>query len=170
MTTPTDIRLRFLHKKIYCRSTKGPVERLPQPNRLRKFCTDAGFLTTVGVGQYINKGHWRVLTIYRVSGLSWVHLAKKWKHIWPDRIDFEGTPKLGSYWKSQGNYGVEIRIESMNKDHSHSWVRISHGLNKLVTDLIDKEYDDNEQETFEMKSEEFVLKTNVSCRTQWQKE
>ena len=35
----------------------------------------------------------------------------------------------------QGKYGVEIRVESMNKDHSHSWVRISHGLHKLVTNL-----------------------------------
>ena len=56
---------------------------------------------------------------------------------------------------------MEIRIESVNKDNSHSWVRISDGLNKLVTDLIDKEYDENEQETSEMKSEEFALKTNV---------
>ena len=31
-----------------------------------------------------------------------------------------------------GKYGVEIRIMSMNKDNSHSWVRISHGSNKLV--------------------------------------
>ena len=60
----------------------------------------------------------------------------------------------------QGKYGVEIRIESVNKDNSHSWVRISHGLNKLGTDLIDKEYDDNEQETFETKTEVFALKTN----------
>ena len=52
----------------------------------------------------------------------------------------------------------EIRTESVNKDNSHLWVRNSHGLNKLVTDLIDKEYDDNEQETSEMKSEEFALK------------
>ena len=59
-----------------------------------------------------------------------------------------------------GTHGVEIRIESVNTDNSHSWVRISHGLNKLVTDLIDKEYDDNEQETSDMKSEEFALKTN----------
>ena len=58
----------------------------------------------------------------------------------------------------QGKYGVEIRIESVNTDNSHSWVRISHGLNKLVTDLIDMEYDDNEQETSEMNSEEFALK------------
>ena len=49
----------------------------------------------------------------------------------------------------------------MNKDNFHSWVGISHGLNKLVTDLIDTEYDDNEQESSETKSEEFALKTNV---------
>ena len=52
----------------------------------------------------------------------------------------------------QGKYGVESRIESVNKDHSHSWVRISHGLNKLVTNL-----NNNEQETSEMKLEEYVL-------------
>ena len=34
----------------------------------------------------------------------------------------------------QGKYGVEIGIESINKDNSHSRVRISHGLSKLVTD------------------------------------
>ena len=61
----------------------------------------------------------------------------------------------------QGNYGVEIRIESVNKDNSHSWVRISHGLHRLVTDLSNKEDDDNEQETSEMKFEEFASKTNV---------
>ena len=62
----------------------------------------------------------------------------------------------------QGKYGVEIRIGSVNKDNSHSRVRISHGLNKLVTDLSNnKENDDNEQETSEMKFEDFALKTNV---------
>ena len=61
----------------------------------------------------------------------------------------------------QNKYGVDIRIESVNKDNSHSWVRVSHGLNKLVTDLIDKEYEDNEQETSETKTEVFALKTEV---------
>ena len=56
---------------------------------------------------------------------------------------------------------MEIGIKSVNKDNSHSWVRISQGLNKLVTDLIDKEYDDNEQETSELKTEFFALKTEV---------
>ena len=82
------------------------------------------------------------------------------------KVGFEGIPKLGPCWKSQpptlqGKYGVEIRIESVNTDNSHSWVRISHGLNKLVTDLSNKKYDNNDQGTSEMKSEEFALKTNV---------
>ena len=62
-----------------------------------------------------------------------------------------------------GKYGVEIRIMSMNKDNSHSWVRISHGLNKLVTNL-----NNNEQETSEVQFEEYALKLNASdfaCRS-----
>ena len=52
---------------------------------------------------------------------------------------------------------MEIRIESVNKDNSHSCVRMSHGLNKLVTDLVDREYDDDEQETFTTKTEVFAF-------------
>ena len=49
----------------------------------------------------------------------------------------------------QGKYEVENRIMSISKHNSHSWVRISHGLNKLVTNLNNKDQDDNEQETSE---------------------
>ena len=52
---------------------------------------------------------------------------------------------------------MAIRIESVNKDNFHSWVRISHGLNKLVTNL-----NDNEQETSEMQFEDYALKSNAS--------
>ena len=36
----------------------------------------------------------------------------------------------------QFKYGVEVRIESVNKDNSHSWVRISNGTVKYVIDSI----------------------------------
>ena len=50
----------------------------------------------------------------------------------------------------------------MNKDHSHSWVRISRGMNKLVTELSDnKGNDNNEQSTSEMQFEDFALKSNA---------
>ena len=69
----------------------------------------------------------------------------------------------------QGKYGVEIRIESVNKDNSHSWVRISRGLNKLVTDFIDKEYDDNEQETSETKTEAFAFASRSKAKAKPQR-
>ena len=56
-------------------------------------------------------------------------------------------------WKSE--------LNDVNKDNSHSWVRISHRLNMLVTDLIDKEYDDNEQDISETKTEVLALETDV---------
>ena len=36
-----------------------------------------------------------------------------------------------------GKHGIEIRIESVNKDSSHSWVRISYGTVKYVIDSIE---------------------------------
>ena len=47
-------------------------------------------------------------------------------------------------------------MESMNKDTSQSWVRISHGLNKLVTNL-----NNNDQETSEMQFKEYALRLNA---------
>ena len=45
------------------------------------------------------------------------------------------------YWKvttsfQHFKYGIEIRIESVNQDNSHSWVRISYGTVKYVIDSI----------------------------------
>ena len=34
-----------------------------------------------------------------------------------------------------GKHGVEIRIMSLSRDNTRSWVRISHGSNKFVMDL-----------------------------------
>ena len=85
------------------------------------------------------------------------------------KVGFEGTPKIWPVLEVttsylQDEYGVEIRIKSTNKDDSHSWVRISHGLNKLVTIVSNKDqYDNNEQEAFEMQFEEYALKLNASA-------
>ena len=110
------------------------------------------------------------------SQIQWLvvsTLCQEMKNHLIQKVGFEGTLRLDPYWKSttsylQGNYGVEIRIESINKDNSHSWVRISHGLNKLVTDMSNKEHDDNEQQTSEMQFEDYALRTYVpafACRS-----
>ena len=56
----------------------------------------------------------------------------------------------------QGKYGVEIRIMSLSDDNSHSWVRIAHGLNKLVTNL-----NNNELKTSKVQFEDYSLKSNA---------
>ena len=45
---------------------------------------------------------------------------------------------------------------SLSGDNSHSWVRISHGLNKLVTNV-----NNNEQETSDAQFEEYALRLNA---------
>ena len=138
------------------------MERLSQQDRLTKICTDAGFLKTVEVGQYFMTKDTDEFSQFTEPVTCREYTLPRDEKTTDPKGWIRGNTKIGlvlgvttSYL--QGKYGVEIRIESVNKDNSHSRVRISHGLNKLVTDLIDKEYDDNEQETSETKTEVFAF-------------
>ena len=145
------------------------VEKLSQQDRVIEFCTDAGFLTTVDVGQYVMAKDTEEFSQFTESVACREYTLRD-ENISDPKGWIRGNTKIGPVLEvatccQQGKYGVEIRIESMNKDHSHSWVRISHGLNKLVTNLNNKEDDDNEQETSEMQFEDCALKTNVLAFT-----
>ena len=153
---------------------KEQVEKLPQPDQLIKICTDAGFPKTVEVGQYF-------MTIHTDEFLQFAAPVTCREYILP-RDDkstdpkgwIQGNTKIGPVLEVttshlQGKHGVEIRIESVNKDNSHSWVRISHGLNKVVTDLIDKENDDNEQETSTTKTEVFAFASRTKAKAKTEK-
>ena len=80
----------------------------------------------------------------------------------------QGNTKIGPVLEVaicylHGKYGVEIKNMSMNRDNSHSWVRISHGLNKFVMNL-----NNNEQEIPEVQLEEHALKLDAkdfACRS-----
>ena len=142
------------------------VERLSQQNRVIKICTDAGFLTTVDVGQYFMTKDTEEFSQFTESVACREYTLPRDEKLSDPKGWIRGNTKIGPELEGtksypNGQYGVKIQIESVNKDNYHSWVRISHGSNKLVTDLIDKEYDDNEQETSETKPEEFTLKTHV---------
>ena len=124
------------------------MERLSQQNRVIEFCTDAGFLTTVAVGQYFMTRETEEFSQFTESVACREYtLPRDEKSSDPKGWIRENT-KIGLVLEvtTEGIYGVEIRIDSVNEDNSHSWVRISHGLKKLVTDLSNKEDDGNEQE------------------------
>ena len=47
-----------------------------------------------------DKGHWRILTIHRFSGQSWVHSAKRRRIIWTQSLDqreHQNCARIGSY-------------------------------------------------------------------------
>ena len=150
------------HEEFLLQRYKERIEKLSQQDRLSKFCTDAGFLTTVEVGQYF-------MTKDTEEFLQFTDSVACREYTLPrdeDSSDPKGwireNTKIGPVLEVttsclQGKYGVEIRIKSMNKYNSHSWVPISHGLNKLVTTL-----NNNEQETSEVQFEEYALKLNAS--------
>ena len=139
------------------------VDKLSRQNRVIKFCTDAGFLTTVEVGQYFMTKDTEEFSQFTDSVACREYTLPRDEKSSDPKGWIRRNTKIGpvlavtiSYL--QGKYGVEIRIESLSKDNSYSWVRISHGLNKLVTNLSNnKEDDDNEQETSETKTEVFAF-------------
>ena len=142
------------------------VERLSQQNRVIEICADAGILTTVEVGQcFMTKDTAEFSQFTDAVACREYTLPRDEKSSDPKGW-IRGNTKIGSVCEVttsylQGKYGVEIRIESVQKDNSHSWVRISLRLKKLFTDLRNNEYGDNEQETSEMQFADFPLNTNV---------
>ena len=73
----------------------------------------------------------------------------------------QGNTKIGPVLEVatsylHGKHGVEIRIMSLSRDNTHSWVRISHGSNKFVMNL-----NNNETEIPEDQLEEYAFQLNV---------
>ena len=143
------------------------IDKLTQQVRVSKFCIDAGFLTTVEVGQYFMTKDTDEFLQFTDSVACREYTLPRDESVSEPKGWIRGNTKIGPILEVttcclEGKYGVEIRIESVNKDNSHSWVRISHGLNKLVTDLSNnKENDNNEQEISEIQFDNFALKSNA---------
>ena len=67
-------------------------------------------------------------------------------------------------------YGIEIRIESVNTDRSHSWVRISYGTVKYVNDSIEDNSeifaDSQEEESVQTSSSVVAARSKAKAKPQ----
>ena len=120
---------------FYGQQYEERIKLLSQESKVSKFCMDEGFVHVVGVGQYfmtknaddfgqVRAVACREYTLPRDDGSS---QPRGW---------IQGNTKIGPVLEVttsclHGKYGVEIRIWSLSQDNSHSWVRISHGTNKM---------------------------------------
>ena len=147
------------------------IEKLSQQDRLSKFCMDAGFLNVVEIGQYFMTKDTAEVSQFTDSVACREYTLPRDEEASAPKDWISGNTKIGPVLKVAtcclyGKYGVEIRIMSLSSDNTDSWVGISHGLNKLVTNL-----NNNEEETSEVQFEEYALKLNASesaCRSKGQ--
>ena len=114
------------------------IESLSPESKVSRFCMEAGFMRIVEVGQYFmtkNTGDFRQFrsvacreyTLLRDDPAS---QPKGW---------IQGNMRIGPVLEvttsfQNYKYGIEIRIWSVGKDNSQSWVRISYGTIKYVID------------------------------------
>ena len=124
------------HQNLLLQRYEERIKSLSQTDRVSKFCMDAGFISVVEVGQYFmtkdtgEQLHAVACREYTLPRSDESSQPKGW---------IQGNTRMGpvldvttSYL--YGKHGIEVRIWSLRKDNSQSWVRISHGSNKFVID------------------------------------
>ena len=124
MTTPI-LSTDDLAQQDILQKYQERVDKLSQQNRVIKFCTDAGFLTTVEVGQYFMTKDTEEFSQFTEPVTCREYTLPRDEKSTDPKGWIRGNTKIGfmlevttSYL--QGKYRVEIRIESANKDNSHS--------------------------------------------------
>ena len=108
--------------KIILQQYFQQVNSLSPENRLSKFCKEAGFMSVVEVGQYFvtrNASEFQHTIACREYTLPRDDKASEPKG-W-----IRGNTRIGLVLEvttsfQHFKYGIEVRIESVNKDNSHS--------------------------------------------------
>ena len=142
------------------------IEKLSQQDKLSKLCMDAGFLSVVENSQYFMTKDTADLSQFHAVACREYTLPREEASQpkgWIQRNSKIGPVSEIATSYLHGKYGIEIRIISMNRDNTHSWVRISHGSTKFVMNL-----NNNETEIPEDQLEEYALKLSAkyfACRS-----
>ena len=142
------------NKQRYCRQIQNHVW-------IQSFCRSNGKITMLGKSAYFFVVIWHGGSCQEKCGtILWVgkqndsttlqsiNSMHRWPPLQRGRLEWrdekstdpkgwiQGSTKIGPVLEVttsylQGKHGVEIRIESVNKDNSHSWVRIFSWLEKV---------------------------------------
>ena len=124
------------HQNLLLQRYEERIELLSQENKVSKFCMDAGFIHVVEIGQY-----------FMTKDIEEQFFARACREHTLPRNDessqpegwIQGNTRIGPVLEITTSFqhfkhGIEIKIWSLIKDNSQSWVRISHGSNKFVID------------------------------------
>ena len=156
-----------VNQDLLLQQNEERIEKLSQQDKLSKFCVDAGFLNVVENGQCFMTKDTGYLTQFNSVACREYTLPREDEASQPKGW-IQGNTKIGPVLEVatsylHGKHGVEVRIMSLSRDNTHSWVRISHGSNKFVMNV-----NNNETEIPEDQLEEYALKLSANyfaCRS-----
>ena len=150
------------------------IEKLSQQDKLTKFCMDAEFLSVVENGQYLMTKDTGDLTQFNTVACREYTLTREDSTSQPKGW-IQGNTKIGPVLEVTTSYlhvkhGVEIRIMSLSRDNTHSWVRISHGSNKFVMDLNNNDTEIPEEQleehALQLDAKDFVGRSKAKAKPQ----
>ena len=126
------------HQNLLLQRYEERIKLLSQENKVSKFCMDAGFIHVVQVAQYFMTKDTGDFRQFHTVACRENTLPRSDESSQPQGW-IQGNTRIGPVLEITtsylyGKHGIEIRIWSLRKDNSHSWVRISHGSNKFVMD------------------------------------
>ena len=133
---------------------------------------DAGFIHVVEIGQYFmtkdtgEQFFARACREYTLPRSNESSQPKGW---------IQGNTRIGPVLEITtsylyGKHGIEVRIWSLSKDNSQSWVRISHGSNKFVIDSnhnnTEVPADLPEEQAPQLKMKDFAARSKAKAKPQ----
>ena len=124
------------HQNLPLQRYEERIKLLSHENKVSEFCINAVCIRVVQIGQY-----------FMTEDIGEQFFAKACREYTLPRNDESSQPKgwiqgdtrIGPVFEITpsdlyGKHGIEVRIWSLRKDNSQSWVRISHASNKFVID------------------------------------
>ena len=135
---------------------------------------DAGFLRVVENGQYFMTTDTGDVTQFHAVACREYSLPREEDASQP-RGWIQGNTKIGPVLEVttsylHGKHGVGIRIMSLSRDNTDSWVRISHGSNKFVMDLNNNDTeipeDQLEDQALQLDAKDLVNRSKAKAKPQ----
>ena len=122
------------------RKYKQKIEDLSEDLRIDKMCSEAGFIQTVAIGRYF-----ATVSDTEMENLDGPIACREYTFPRNEETTratgwIRENTRIGPVLEvivsfHQGFHGIEIRINSLPGDGSHSWVGMSIGMNKYVMEL-----------------------------------
>ena len=103
-----DLLLQKIWRTNWKAITTRQIEQILCGFRIPECCWDRTVFHDEKILQNSHNSH-------RCSGLSWLHLAKRWRNHLIRKVGSEGTPKLGPNWKLQP-VACKVNMELRNQN------------------------------------------------------